>query len=73
MKTLLNFPFIFAFGCLTLASCSDSSDSNLDWSKMSADQKANRLDEQMARRFNYLDNRIDELETKIRNLENSRR
>ncbi len=64
--------YLSAVLILLLVSCSDSSDKNLDWSKMSADQKANRLDEQMARRFNYLDNRIDELETKIRNLENSR-
>lgn len=55
---------------LFLVACSDSSDINLDWSKMSADQKANQLDEQMARRFNYLNHRIDQLETKIRNLEN---
>jgi hypothetical protein len=63
---------ILVLGCLSLVSCSDSSERNLDWSKMTADQKANRLDAQMADRFNYLNNRIDELETKIRNLENSR-
>lgn len=63
---------IFIVGLL-LNSCSNSDDSNISWSKMSAAKKIDRLDAQMADRFNYLNNRINELEQKIHNLENDRR
>jgi peptidoglycan hydrolase CwlO-like protein len=71
---------------LSIASCSDDSTSNVSWDEMNPDQKANRLDSKMANGLNFLDNKIDELEqenkrlkykmddleTRIRALENIR-